>query len=285
MRCVQDFAMLFALSSGGLNFQESALLALIGGVLSLLLAIVSALIAYFTARANFKREVQRIREQISIQKEVERGEQITALKQKYLAPLRYYAQILARRFDELKNKFTSPEEQRVRNWFKEIKDHVAQDARRNDFALWCCYEGVFSVSTIYYTCCYFQCARALMAQVPFREIVPPFSVGLEKQLAKVAQAFVWDNGETGIWPPLQEVIGDAFTTAQGSRMSYAEMCRDQDGGDAFRRSPYIRALDFYWWQVKPQNAADIAGILNELVQFLDTHAPQAGEKIEPILRT
>jgi hypothetical protein len=251
----------------------------------LLLAIISALIAYFTARANFRREVQRIREQINLQKEVERREQITALKQKYLAPLRYYTQMLARRFEELRNKFSSPEEQRVRNWFKLIKDHVSQDERHRDFAAWSCYEGVFSVSTVYYTCCYFQCARDLMAHVPFREILPSFSVALENNLAKVGQAFIWDNGETGIWPPLQEVIGDSFTTAPGSRMSYAEMCRDQDTGDAFRRAPYLRPLDFYWGQVKPQNAADIAGVLNEMVQFLDSHSPQPDEKFEPFFRT
>jgi hypothetical protein len=283
MRWLPGFAMLFAFFSSGATFQESALLALVGGLVSFLLAIVSALIAFFTARANFKREVQRIREQIHIQKEVERGEQITALKQRYLAPLRYHAHILGLRFEELRNKFMSPEEQRVRDWFKQIKDHVTQDRRRPDFAIWSCYEGVFSVGTIYYTCCYFQCARDLMAHVPFREIVPSFSVELEKQLARVGQAFVWDGGEAGIWAPLQEVIGDAFTTAQGSRMSYAEMCRDQDTGDAFRRAPYLRPLDFYWGQVKPQNAADISVVLKELVQFLDAHSPQAGEKLEPLL--
>lgn len=285
MTSTSEFSMLLALSSSGLNFEENAWLALVGGVISLLLAMVSALIAYFTARANFRREVQRIREQINLQKEVEGREQITALKQKYLAPLRYYAQILARRFDELKNKFTSQEEQRVRDWFKLIKDHVTNDQRHPEFPAWCCYEGVFSVSTIYYTCCYFQCARCLMVHVPFREIVPPFSEELEKQLAKVGQAFVWDNGETGIWPPLQEVIGDAFTAAQDARMSYADMCRDQDAGDALHRALYLRPLDFYWGQVKPQNAADISAALNELVQFLDSQAPKGDEKIKPFLRT
>jgi hypothetical protein len=164
-------------------------LALIGGLVSLLLAVASGFIAYLTARANFKRELQRIREQINVQKEVERREQIAVLKQEYLAPLRYYAQMLSLRFDELKNKFTSKEDQRVRNWFKQIKDHVARDHKMDqDYGTWCCYEGVFSVSTIYYTFCYFQCARELMAHVPFREIRPSYSVELEKQLAKVRTA-------------------------------------------------------------------------------------------------
>lgn len=268
-----------------MSFHERALLALIGGLVSLLLAVVSSLIAYFTARANFRREVQRIREQINLQKEAEQRDQVTALKQKYLAPLRYYAQILARRFGELNNKLTSKEEQRVRDWFKELKDHVTRDQRHPNFGIWCCYEGIFSVSTVYYTCCYFQGARDVMAHVPFREILPAFSMELEEQLAKVSQVFVWDNGETGIWPPLQEVIGDAFTTAQGSRMSYADMCRDQDAGDDFRRAPYFRSLDFYWGQLKPQNAVEIGVVLNELVQFLDSSTPKAGEKFEPFLRT
>jgi len=283
MRWLSDFSMLFAFSASGPNFQENAVLALIGGFVSLLLAIVSALIAFFTARANFKREVQRIREQIDYQKKVERGEQLTALKQKYLAPLRYHAHILALRCEELNTKLASPEEQRVRNWFKQIKDHVTHDQRHPDFAIWACYEGVFSVSTIYYTSCYFQCARDLMAHVPFREIVPSFSVDLEKQLARVGQTFVWDNGEIGIWAPLQEVIGDTFTTAPGARMSYADMCRDQDTGDGFRRAPYVRPLDFYWQQMKSHNAAEIGAALNELVQFIDEHSPQTGQKVEPLL--
>jgi hypothetical protein len=140
---------------------------------------------------------------------------------------------------------------------------------------------VFSVSTIYYTCCYFQCARQVTAQAPFREIVPEFSVELEKRLVNAGQAFVWDSGETGIWPPLQEVIGDTFTTTQGARLTYAEMCRDQDNEDAFRRAPYLRPLDFYLLYLQPQNTVDIGAVLKELVGFIDTQALRADEKAKP----
>ncbi|HEY3707549.1 MAG TPA: hypothetical protein VGL22_20980 [Terracidiphilus sp.] len=262
-----------------LSFHESALLALIGGVASLLLAVVSGLIAYFTARANFKREKQRIYEQIDAQKLAEQREQIKALKQKYLAPLRYYTDMLSGRLDELGDKLNSPEQGKVLGWFTLLKDHVARDHTRPDFAVWACYEGVFSVSTIYYTCCYFQCARGFMAQAPFREIVPSFSVELEKHLVSAGRAFVWDRGEKGIWLPVQEVIGDTFTTAQGSRMTYAELCRDLDSEDAFRRAPYLRPLDVYMREMNPQNAASIGAVLKELVHFLDTQAPQAGGKL------
>ena len=271
------------LISTDLSFRQSIGLALIGGLVSLLLAAASGFIAYLTASSNFKRELQRIREQINVQKEVEQREQIVALKQKYLAPLRYYAQILGLRFEELKNKFTSEDDGRVRNWFKQIKDHVTRDNRMDQYGTWCCYEGVFSVSTIYYTFCYFQCVRELMAHVPFREIRPSYSLELEEQLAKVARAFVWNNGEEGIWEPLQEVIGDSFTTAQDVRMTYAEMCRDQDAGDAFRRAPYLRPLDFYWGQLKPEKVAEIQVALNELLRFLDSRDPQTSARLERFL--
>lgn len=278
MMCAATFLLFADPPKPQMTFQDSVLLAVISGVVSLVLAFVSGLIAFFTARSNFKREVQRIQVQIDAQKQAERRDQITALKQKYLAPLRYYAQMLAHRMDELNAKFTSPEVARVRGWFQQLKDHVARDHMNADFAVWSCYEGVFSVSSIYYTCCYFQCARQILAQAPFREIVPEFSVELERRLVNAGQAFVWDAGETGIWPPLQEVIGDAFTTAQGARMTYADMCRDQDNNDAFRRAPYLRPLDFYREYLQPQNAVDIGTVLKELVQFLDTQSPKADER-------
>lgn len=275
-----EFATLLAPSTSGLNFQENAWLALIGGVVSLLLAMVSATIAYFSAQANFNRELERFREQIRVQKEVEYQEQFTTLKQKYLAPLRGYAQILALRFDAIITKLTLKEEaDKMSGWFKLLKDHVTHDNRYPSFQIWSCYEGVFSISTLYYTGCYFQCARELMAHVPFREILPRFSLDLEIQLEKVGQAFVWDNGERGIWVPLQEVIGDAFTTAPATRMSYSDLCRDLDVGDAFHRAPYLRPIDFFWWQLKPENAANIRDVLNALVHFLDSYAPDTREKL------
>jgi hypothetical protein len=62
--------------SADLNFRQSLGLALIAGLVSLLLAAASGFIAYLTARDNFKRELQRIREQINVQKEVEQRDQI-----------------------------------------------------------------------------------------------------------------------------------------------------------------------------------------------------------------
>jgi len=278
--------MALAPSSAGLTFQQSSWLALIGGLVSLLLAAASGFIAYLTARVNFRREVERIREQINIQKDVERSAQIVAVKQKYLAPLRYYAQRLGLRFGELKRKFESPENGRVRGWFKQVKDHVSRDKPMQDapYGVWCCYEGVFSVSTIYYTFCYLQCVRELLAHVPFREISPFYSIELERQLALVEGALIWKDGEDGIWEPLQEVIGDTFTSPQGVRLSYSEMCREQDTGDAFRRAPYLRPIDFYWQQLTPEKAAALQGVLNQLVQFLDSNDPQKSEKLESILR-
>jgi len=62
-------------------------------------------------------------------------------------------------------------------------------------------------------------------------------------------------------------------------MSYSELCRDLDAGDAFHRAPYLRTIDFFWWQVETENAAALRDVLNELVQFLDSHSPDVRAKL------
>jgi len=278
----------FFLIATEMSFRESLGLALVGGLLSLLLATVSGAIAYLTARANFGRELQRIRAQIAAEKEAEQQDKIAALKQQYLAPLNYYARTLSRRFGALKAKYSSSEEQRVRNWFKQIKDHVTGDKRMKDYGVWCCYEGTFSVSTLYFTFSYFQCAREVVANAPFREARPHFSEQLTAQLEKIRRSFWWNGGEDGIWDTLQEVIGETFTekgTEKGSRMTYAQMCQEQDSGDAFRRAPYLRPLDFFWGQLAPDRADIIGQALAELVQFLNTHDPQSTEPMPKLPAT
>jgi hypothetical protein len=265
---------------------DSGAALLTGGLFSLAVAGISGLVAYYTARANSRAalatsranlegEIRKISEQIEAQEAArERGE-IAVLRQRYLTPLRYYAIALSRRLGELEAKYVSAEDGRVRGWFKTIKDQTARDRRRDDFLTWCYYEGLFAATTLYYTCSYLFFANEIRSGQPFGASRPVYSEQLAARLAGVTEAFVWDDGREGIWGPAQEVIGELFRH-DGSKLTYAQMCAELDGGTQARQAPYLRPLDFYWSDLHPAEAAGLRAALDELVTFLDSHDPQDG---------
>ncbi len=158
-------------------------------IFNLLAASVSGSIAIRTARTNARGELDKIQRQIDAQQAVLEKGKIAELRQSYLTPLRYYAQALSRRLLELEMKFQSAENDTVRAWFKVAKDQVTRDKRREDYEAWCYYEGIFSVSTLYYTCSYFYCARSIRFYRPFGESRPAYSEALEAFLVRVTEAF------------------------------------------------------------------------------------------------
>jgi hypothetical protein len=254
------------------------------GLFSLAVAGVSGVVAYYTARANARAslaasrtnlqgEIQKIGEQIEAQEAAQVRAAIADLRQRYLTSLRYYAITLSRRFAELEVKFQSDENPVVRGWFKTVKDEVTRDRRRADFVTWCYYEGLFAATTLYYTASYFYCANEIRASRPFGPSRPLYSELLEAQLARVTEAFVWDDGTAGIWGPSQEVIGELFRR-DGVKLTYAEMCNELTADEASRRAPFLRPLDFYWHDLSPTYAATIRSSLDELTAFLDSHDPQ-----------
>jgi hypothetical protein len=248
--------------------------AMLAGSFSLLVAVASGFTTFYLARLNFQRDLKKMQAQIDAQQKIEEQERLASLRHRYLTPLRYYATTLSKRFGELEAKFQSTDVDRVRGWFKSVKDHVAGDQRRTDFGVWPYYEGIFSVSTLYYTCSYFQCAREIRYSQPFLRDSATYSEGLNKHLTRVSDSFVWDAGQQGIWDPLQEVIGERFTVDK-SRLSYEGMCGDLDSSDPRRRGHYLRPLDFFWGQLTPEKSREIQGILDVLVAFLDSNSPTA----------
>ncbi len=265
---------------------DSGAALLTGGLFSLAVAGVSGLVAYFTARANSRAglaasranlegEIRKISEQIEAQEAARQRGEIAVLRQRYLTPLRYYALALSRRLAELEAKYGSDEDRTVRGWFKTIKDQVARDQRRADFLTWCYYEGLFSVTTLYYTCSYFEGANEVRSGRPFDASRPQYSEQLTARLARVTEAFVWADGQAGIWGPSQEVVGELFRR-DGAKMTYAQMCAELDADEPGRRAPYLRPLDFYWSGLQTADAARIRLALDELVAFLDEHDPQQG---------
>jgi hypothetical protein len=246
--------------------------ATVTGLFSLSVTVVGGIITFYLARSNVKADLKKIWTQIDAQRRVAGQERIADLRQRYLTPLRYYASTLGKRLAELDTKFQSTDVQRVRGWFKSLKDHVAGDQRRTDFGVWPYYEGIFSVTTLYYTCLYFQCAREVRYSQPFLRDSPNYSEGLNQQLTIVCNSFVWDNGNEGIWDALQEVIGERFTVDH-TRLSYEGMCGDLDSADPRRRGHYLRPLDFFWCQLTPEKCREIRGALDALIVFLDSRSP------------
>jgi hypothetical protein len=243
------------------------------GLFSLLVAVLSGAIAFRTARANARGELDKIQQQVAAQQAVLEKAKIAELRQSYLTPLRYYAYALSRRLTELGVKFQSAENDTVRTWFKIVKDQVTHDDRRDDYQAWCYYEGIFAVSTLYYTCSYFYCARSIRFHRPFGEERPAYSEALEMFLVQVSEAF-GGIGATGIWDTAQEVIGERFT-GDGLSMTYAEMCSEHEAEEPFRRAPFFRPLDFYWRELDIAELQKIRIALDELINFLDSNDPQS----------
>jgi hypothetical protein len=251
---------------------NSTLALVASGLFSLLVAALSGGIAFRTARANARGELDKIQRQVDAQQAVLEKAKIAELRQSYLTPLRYYAQALSLRLAEIEMKFSSAENDTVRAWFKAVKDHVTRDKRLEHYEAWCYYEGIFAVSTLYYTCSYFYYARSVRFARPFGESRPAYSEELEALLAHVAKEF-GGRGGMGIWDTAQEVIGERFTKHNLS-MTYAEMCSEHEAEEPFRRAPFFRPLDFYWRELDIAKAQQIRTSLDGLVVFLDSQDPQ-----------
>ncbi len=263
---------------------DSGAALLTGGLFSLAVAGISGLVAYHTARSNARAaltasrttlegEIRKISEQVRAQEEARERAEIAVLRQRYLTSLRYYAVALSERLAELAAKYGSDENDRVRHWFKTIKDQTTRDARRDDFLTWCYYEGLFATTTLYYACSYFFCANEIRSGQPFASSRPVYSEQLAARLGAVSVAFVWDGGRAGVWAPSQEVTGELFRQ-DGSKLTYAEMCGELDGGSQVRQAPYLRPLDFFWADLYPEAATRLQERLDELVRYLDAHDPR-----------
>ena len=147
------------------------------------------MIAFFTARANVRRDIEKMQAQLDAHQTATEQERIVDLRPRYVTPLRYHAATLSFRLSELEAKLGSADEGRVRGWFKALKDHVAGDLRMSGFAVWPYYEGVFAVTTIYYACAYFQAAREIRYSLPFLRDNPVYSERLSECLSRVGRSF------------------------------------------------------------------------------------------------
>jgi hypothetical protein len=237
---------------------QTVALPLIAGLLP---AAVSGIAAFGLARHNFRSELGKIQWQLDHQ---QKG-QIATLRQRYINPLRYWASKLSRRLAEIEEKFDRGQYDQVRGWFKTIKDHADGNQRRNDFTVWCYYEGIFAITTLYFTCSYLQCAREISFRLPFSELDPGYSAKLDAQLAQVGDAMKgWENG---IWDSAQEVLGERFTRGE-TKIDNEELCRILDSRDSFKVAPFVRVLDVYIWGLEVADVRRIRAALDELAAFV-----------------
>jgi hypothetical protein len=256
----------------------------ISGLFSIAVAIVSGVIANLnaraTSRASLDSELEKIEGQINAQEDVRSRQEIADLRRRYLVPLRYFATVLSGRLAEVEDKLSSPEKgAQLRGWFETVKKHVTADSRLGDFDAWCYYEGIFSMTTLYYTFSYFHWANEIRLNRPFSGLRQDFGHALEQTLTRVGESFVWvEDGETlGIWGPSQEIIGELFTR-DGSQLPYTEMCREFSAAEASRRAPYFRPVDFYRQDLPGERCEPIRIALDQLVEFLDREEPHLASR-------
>jgi hypothetical protein len=227
-------------------------------------AALGAIASYALARVSFRQEIQRLEIQLSLQQRVLDRGQVAGLRLEYINPLNYWAARLERRISEIEVKMTDASYQEVQRWFQQLKDHADGTRTIEGFPSWCCYEGIFAATTLYFTCSYFQAARQISFRSPFSELDPKYSYGLGARLASVSDSF---GGVEGIWDSAQEVVGERFTAA-GGKAEYEAMCRIIDSHDSFKYAPLLRPMDVYIHHLGGASAAAIRKALQDLQRFL-----------------
>ena len=225
----------------------SQLFTLIAGIVP---AVISGFVTYFVTHLKFKEKIQ----QIQIQLAHQQAGKIATSRLRYINPLRFFASTLSKRLVEIEDKLKNSSYGQVQKWFQQLKDHADSSRRMNGFPVWCCYEGIFAMTTLYYTCSYFQCAREVRFRSPFSELAPDYAKKLDECLSKVSEAFAWSD--EGIWHPSQDVLGERFTKGE-AKTEYEEFCRIMDSHDEFKYAPFFRPIDVYIHHLDGNKAKNI----------------------------
>jgi hypothetical protein len=142
----------------------------------------------------------------------------------------------------------------MQGWFKRIKAHCEDKIDRHDpqtakkFSEFCHYEGIFALSTLYYTSVFFLYSQQIRSLAPFSELDPCFGAKLEGLLQQVGDAFARkgiNEERGGLWPPVQDNMG--ATVKKGDwYQSYPEFCRIFiEETPTCEYHVFFRALDFF----------------------------------------
>src|SRR5262249_49885116 len=112
---------------------------------------VSYVVAAYKVRADL--------DTLRVQNELKREDAIQGARERYVHQLRIAASSLNKQLAAVEGKLSDDTYGEVRNWLQIVKNHADGHQRRDDFRIWCYYEGVFALSTLYYTCSYLKCSR------------------------------------------------------------------------------------------------------------------------------
>lgn len=190
-------------------------------------------------------------------------DEVTILREAYINPLRYWGFLLMKRVRELGCRLQSGEYDPVRASFQRITDHATGTRAIGDFPFWSAYDGVFAMTTLYWTCKYLWAAREICLGAPFKAVDPPFRNKLQLCLTHVSEAFGGIPGST------LEIIAELPGTESRS-WGYEHFCRLVDSGDKFKVVALLRLLDYYIHEVTAEKCREIGAALEELVRFLDS---------------
>jgi hypothetical protein len=233
---------------------------------SLLAAIVPAVLAGCASYVVARNKNEADRNQLLMERQSNVEGRFATLRQQYIAPLRYWASLLSFRMSELEHKVTEDYSE-ARSWFQEAKNHADGTVRIGYFPDWCCYVGIFAVTTLYWTCQFLRASRELRYHSPFVEVDIGYDRSLQDHLTKVRQAFV---GQWGLWDSSQEIVAELISNPQGQTWNYQDFCLALDSRDSFKIGPLLRPFDYFIQFFSLEDSRRIQASLNELIKFLDS---------------
>jgi hypothetical protein len=235
-------------------------------VTSLLIASIPAIAAACGSYLLARKKNREDRDQLLWQQQAAEDGQFAGLRQRYITPLRFWASLLTTRMKELEGKKRSDYSE-TSKWFQEVKDHADGSNRIYNFPFWCCYQGIFAITTLYWTGEFLQASREIRYQSPFNELDSLYNDTLQEHLNAVREAFV---GNWGIWDSSQEVVGELLANGADNVWNYQDFCKALDSRDNFKIGPLLRPLDYYIQFFTLEDSQRIQSSLNELIRFLDS---------------
>jgi hypothetical protein len=231
-------------------------------------------------------DIQKIERQIAEQLRAEARTQAARLRERYVNALPFHTGLLKQQISAVQDKLKNDREHKMQRWFKRIKNHCegkldSDDSQPADpFPPWCHYEGIFAMSTLYYTSVFFLYSQQLRSLSPFSELDTDYGEGLARELQKVGDAFARrgiNEEEKGLWDRVQDNMGAAVRKGDWYK-SYNEFSRIFIELEPPREDHvFLRALDFFGAYgdqpcalLDTEGAESIIRALEDLLHFLRT---------------
>jgi hypothetical protein len=229
---------------------------------SVFAALISGVVTYLLARSKLREEIAKIEHQMQHQRRL----MVADLRHQYITPLRHSASTLISRLQQIEEKQRHNAYGEVSTWFREVKDHADGNFRKAEFRIWSFYVGNFAMTTLYYMCMYFRCAREVMSKSPFRELDRSYAEELESKLIQIGRSFDW--GQDGFWRPMQDIRGDRFRGSP-ERTRFEDLCEMIDSKEPLVYGPFILPLDVFIRGFDAKQTVRIRKALEDLVDFID----------------